>query len=154
MTRLKTGDEAPGFALQDPAGKTVRLADFKGRKLLIYFYPKADTPGCTIQACAVRDAAAELKAAGIEAVGISPDSVDAQDRFDRKYGLGFPLLSDADHATAEAYGAWGEKSMYGKTAMGMMRSAFLVGDDGRLLGAWYRVKPADTVPRALEAAGS
>ena len=152
MATLKAGDKAPGFSLTDPAGKTVKLADFRGRKLIIYFYPKADTPGCTVQACSIRDAAAELRSAGIDAVGVSPDQEKAQGKFDEKYGLGFPLLSDPDHKAAEAYGAWGEKSMYGKKTMGIIRSSFLVGPDGRLLGAWYKVKPESTVPNALQAA--
>jgi len=150
--QLKTGDPAPAFALKDAAGKTVRLSDYRGRKLLVYFYPKADTPGCTIQACSVRDAAADLAKAGIEAVGISPDPPDAQAKFDRKFNLGFRLLSDPDHAAAEAWGAWGEKAMYGKKYMGIIRSAFLVDGTGRIAGAWYKVKPEDTVPNALAAA--
>lgn len=145
MPRLKTGDKAPQFALKDQEGKTVRLADYRGRKLLLYFYPRADTPGCTRQACSIRDSAPALAAAGLAAVGISPDEPGAQSKFDRKFGLGFPLLSDPDHAAAEAYGAWGEKSM------GIIRSSFLVDENGKIAAAWYKVSPEDTVPNALAA---
>ncbi len=148
MATLSSGDLAPQFQLADQTGTTVNLADFKGRKLLVYFYPKADTPGCTRQSCAVRDALPDLRTAGVDAIGISPDTTAAQDKFDRKHSLGFPLLADIDHAVAEAWGAWGKKSMYGKTYEGIIRSAFLVGEDGRILGAWYKVKPEDTVPKA------
>jgi len=151
MAALKVGDAAPAFALRDQSGKTVSLADFRGGKLLIYFYPKADTPGCTIQSCAVRDASTALKDAGVAAVGISPDGPAAQGKFDTKYGLGFPLLADEDHAVAEAYGARGEKSMYGKSYMGIIRSAFLVAEDGTIAAAWYKVSPKQTVPNILEA---
>ena len=148
MPTLSPGDMAPSFELADQAGNRVRLADFQGRKLLVYFYPRADTPGCTRQSCAVRDALPDLRAAGVDAVGISPDTTVAQDKFDRKHSLGFPLLADVDHVVAEAWGAWGKKSMYGKTYEGIIRSAFLVGEDGRILGSWYKVKPEDTVPKA------
>ncbi|NQT94620.1 MAG: thioredoxin-dependent thiol peroxidase [Lentisphaerae bacterium] len=146
MGKLVEGDGAPDFALQDQGGKTVKLADYRGRKLLLYFYPKADTPGCTTQACAVRDASSGLDKMGVAAVGISPDAPAAQGKFDTKYGLGFPLLSDEDHAVAEAYGVWGEKSMYGKKYMGIIRSAFLIEEKGKIAGAWYKVSPPDTVP--------
>src|SRR5438093_8264240 len=126
MTTLKPGDEAPAFALEDQHGNTVRLSDFEARKLLLYFYPKADTPGCTTQSCAVRDAGTSLAKEGIAAVGISPDKPSAQAKFDEKYSLGFPLLADTDHAVAESYGVWGEKANYGKNYMGIIRSAFLV----------------------------
>lgn len=148
MARLSIGDAAPDFALSDQHDKPVRLSDFRGRKLLVYFYPKADTPGCTRQSCAVRDALPDLRAAGVDAVGISPDASGPQDKFDRKYSLGFPLLADVDHKVAEAFGAWGTKSNYGKTYEGIIRSSFLIGEDGRILGAWYKVKPEDTVPKA------
>lgn len=152
MPRLEIGDTAPQFALKDQAGKTVRLADYKQRKLLIYFYPRADTPGCTRQACSIRDAAAQLDSHKLAALGISPDEPGDQARFDDKYGLGFPLLSDLDHAVAEAYGAWGEKPLNGKTSMGIIRSSFLVDEKGKIAAAWHKVSPEDTVPKALAAA--
>jgi len=151
MGQLKPGDIAPQFELEDQNGRKVKLSDFKGRKLLLYFYPKANTPGCTTQACSVRDARGDLDPMGVAAVGISPDTPGQQKKFDEKYGLGFPLLSDADHAVADAYGVWGEKSMYGKKYEGIIRSSFLIGEDGKLLQAWYKVSPKDTVPKACEA---
>lgn len=151
MARLQPGDVAPPFALPDQEGRQVSLADFRGRKLLLYFYPKADTPGCTTQACTIRDAKSELEALGVAALGISPDPPGAQKKFDAKYGLGFPLLSDPEHQVAAAYGVWGEKKMYGKTTQGIIRSAFLLDEEGRIMKAWYQVKPADTVTLATRA---
>lgn len=148
---LKVGDKAPAFALVDQHGAKVALEDFAGRKLLIYFYPKANTPGCTKQSCAVSESLEELKQAGVQAVGISPDDLAAQLKFDKKYDLGFPLLADTEHAVAEAYGVWGEKSMYGKKYMGIVRSAFLVDEKGKLLAVAYKVSPADTVPMVWKA---
>lgn len=151
MGRLKVGDQAPPFSLKDQNGRTVSLTDFRGTRLLLYFYPKADTPGCTRQACSVRDAAEPLQEAGAAAVGISPDRPEVQKKFDDKYNLRFPLLSDPDHQVAEAYGVWGTKSMYGKSHQGIIRSSFLIDEDGRILQATYGVKPEDTVPKAQEA---
>ena len=148
---LAPGDVAPPFELLDQGGKTVSLADFAGRKLLVYFYPKADTPGCTTQSCAVRDAREDLSSLGMDVVGVSPDEPDAQSKFDRKFGLGFPLLADTDHAVAEAYGAWGEKVNYGKKYLGIVRSSFLIDESGRIEQAWYKVSPKDTVPKARKA---
>ncbi len=148
---LQVGQIAPEFKLPDQNGRMVSLGDFRGRKVLVYFYPKADTPGCTKQACAVRDATALLQREGVVVLGISPDPVGVQAEFDAKYRLGFPLLSDPDHAVAKTYGAWGEKRMYGRTHMGIIRSAYLIGEDGRVRGAWVPVKPEDTVPNALAA---
>jgi peroxiredoxin Q/BCP len=153
MTHLQVGDEAPSFSLKDQEGRSTSLADFRGRKLLLYFYPKADTPGCTAQACSVRDAMEELAQAGVTPVGISPDEADKQRRFDEKYELGFPLLSDPDHKVAQAYGAWGQKSMYGKAYKGVIRSSFLIDENGRILQVSYKVKPRDTVPNARETLG-
>ncbi len=154
MSHLNIGDPAPEFSLADQEGKTVKVSDFQGKKLLLYFYPKADTPGCTKQACQMRDARTELAGLGVAALGISPDKPGAQKKFDGKYGLGFPLLSDPDHAAAQAYGAWGEKTLYGKTSMGIIRSSFLIDEKGKILGAWYKVKPEDTVPLARKILGS
>ncbi len=151
MTTLTTGDAAPAFALTDQHRDTVRLEDYRGRKVLVYFYPKADTPGCTTQSCELRDHREELKDLSVDVVGISPDEPAAQLAFDEKFGLGFPLLADTDHAVAEAWGTWGERSMYGNTYMGIIRSSFLVDEEGRIEQAWYKVRPADTVPKALKA---
>jgi peroxiredoxin Q/BCP len=148
---LKPGDPAPAFALENQDGRTVSLSDFAGRKLLLYFYPEADTPGCTTQSCAVRDAREDLATLGVEVLGISPDNPDAQMAFDQKFSLGFPLLSDPDHAVADAYDVWAEKKNYGKTYMGIVRSSFLIDDGGRIEQAWYKVAPADTVPNAQKA---
>lgn len=153
MPKLKPGDPAPDFELEDQEGKKIRLSDYTGRKLLLYFYPRADTPGCTKQACSIRDARQELADAGVAALGISPDKPGAQQKFDSNYGLGFPLLSDPDHKVAEAYGAGGEKSMYGKTMQGIIRSSFLIDEEGEIIQAWYKVKPEDTVPQAKAALG-
>lgn len=154
MTKLNVGDSAPDFALVDQENKIVKLSDFKGRKLLLYFYPKADTPGCTKQACQIRDARTELAELGVAALGISPDKPSTQKKFAGKYGLEFPLLSDPDHVAAEAYGAWGEKTVYGQTSMGIIRSSFLIDENGKIMGAWYKVKPDETVPLAQKALAS
>ena len=151
MAQLKRGDNSPHFNLTDQDGNAVKLPDFKGKKLLVYFYPKAGTSGCTKQACSVRDADAELSKLKVAAVGISPDVPDQQKKFDDKNGLGFPLLSDSDHTVADAYGAWGEKSMYGKKYEGVIRSAFLIDEKGKIVEAWYKVKPLETVPKVVEA---
>ena len=143
------GDRAPAFTLLDQDGSKVKLTDFKGRKVLVFFYPKADTPGCTTQACGLRDIAAEVGDTAI--LGVSPDAPAKQKKFDEKYGLGFPLLSDEDHAVAEKYGAWGEKSMYGKKYMGIIRSAFLIDEKGKIAHAWPKVSPKDTPKNLLKA---
>ncbi|MCX7817724.1 MAG: thioredoxin-dependent thiol peroxidase [Kiritimatiellae bacterium] len=148
---LEIGQPAPAFELPDQHGRKVSLSSLRGHKTLIYFYPKADTPGCTKQACALRDALDELGRAGVAVVGISPDPPAAQERFDVKYRLGFPLLSDEDHQVAAKYGAWGEKTMYGKTSMGMIRSAFLLDEEGRVIAAWVPIRPEETVPNVLAA---
>jgi len=151
MAQLTVGDKAPAFSLQDQQGNTVKLSDFKRQKLLIYFYPKANTPGCTVQSCSVRDARRDFAKKGVAVIGVSPDKPAAQKKFDDKYELGFPLLADTEHAMAEAYGVWGEKSMYGRKYFGIIRSSFLIDEKGKVAGAWYKVSPADTVPEAMAA---
>ena len=149
--KLSEGAMAPEFSLRDQDSKTVKLSDFRGRKVLLYFYPKADTPGCTTQSCAVRDAREDFRKLTVATLGISPDSPEDQKKFDVKFSLGFPLLADTDHKTAEAYGVWGEKTTYGKKSVGIIRSSFLVDEKGAVLRAWYGVKPEETVPKAKEA---
>jgi thioredoxin-dependent peroxiredoxin len=150
---LKKGDEAPAFELEDQHGNRVRLSDFRGRKVLVFFFPKANTSGCTVQAESVRDARQRFESLGIPRLGISPDSVQTQKGFDEKHGLGFPLLSDAHHAVAEQYGVWQEKTLYGKKSWGIVRSSFVISEAGKILGSWYKVKPEETVPLALEVLG-
>src|SRR5215510_3025366 len=145
MAKLAVGDKAPAFALKDQNGKTVRLSGFKGRRVVVYFYPKADTPGCTQQSCNLRDAFPQLKKLKADVVGISPDTVEKQKKFDDKYKLKFPLLADTDHAVADAWGVWGDKSLYGKKFKGIIRSAFVVDEKGKLAGAFYKVSPKLTV---------
>jgi len=151
MTELQPGDTAPAFSLSDQHGNAVALGDFKGRKLLVYFYPEADTPGCTTQSCDLRDHRQEFAGLGLDVVGISPDEPTKQLAFDQKYSLGFPLLADTDHEVATEWGTWGEKTNYGKTYMGITRSSFLIDEEGNIEKAWYRVKPENTVPNAREA---
>jgi peroxiredoxin Q/BCP len=148
---LNPGDKAPAISLEDQDGITVKLSGFKGRKVLVYFYPKADTPGCTQQSCGLRDIASDIGDTAI--VGISPDLPAKQKKFDDKFGLGFPLLSDPDHAVAEAYGVWGEKKLYGRAYMGIVRSAFLIDEKGKVEQAWYKVSPKDTPKNLLKAIG-
>jgi thioredoxin-dependent peroxiredoxin len=149
---LEAGQAAPDFTLPDRNGEPVRLSDFEGQTVVLYFYPRADTPGCTTQACGVRDRSGEYAAAGAKVIGVSPDEPEAIKKFDDKHGLGFTLLGDVDHAVADAYGAWGEKSMYGKEYMGMLRSTFIVGPDGRIARVFPKVQPKkhdDLVLKAL-----
>lgn len=148
MSQLLTGSIAPDFELKNQNGISIKLSDYRGRKLLIYFYPKALTPGCTTQSCAVREAKTQLKEKGVDVLGISPDLPEKQMKFDSEYDLGFPLLSDPEHKVAEDYGVWSEKSMYGKQFMGIVRSSFLVDEKGKIINAWYKVSPKDTVPNA------
>ena len=145
---LKAGDPAPGFTLMNQDGEKTSLENFRGRKVLVYFFPRADTPGCTTQSCGLRDVAGQIGDTAI--IGISPDKPAAQKKFDTKYGLGFTLLADEDHSVAEAYGAWGEKSMYGKKFMGIVRSAFLIDENGKVEQAWPKISPKDTPTNLLE----
>ena len=146
---LKTGDKAPDFELLDQNGKLVKLSDFKGQKILLYFYPRASTPGCTTQACSVRDAHAELQNKNVASLAISPDPVPRLKKFADKYELTFPLLSDLEHKTAEAYSVWDKKSLYGKLFFGIIRSSFLIDENGVIVQTWYKVSPKDTVPNAM-----
>jgi peroxiredoxin Q/BCP len=148
-TRLEPGKKAPAFTLLDQDGQKVKLADFKGHKVLVYFYPKADTPGCTAQSCGLRDVADDVGDAVI--LGISPDQPEKQKKFDTKYSLGFPLLSDPEHAVADKFGVWGEKKLYGKAYMGIIRSAFLIDEAGKVEEAWYKISPKDTPKKFLKA---
>ncbi|HET8956196.1 MAG TPA: thioredoxin-dependent thiol peroxidase [Solirubrobacterales bacterium] len=153
MTVLSEGDKAPAFALPDQNGKTVKLSDLRGETVVLYFYPRADTPGCTTQACGVRDRRADYEAAGARVIGISPDEVGAIDKFAGKYDLGFTLLADADHAVAEKYGAWVEKSMYGRKYMGVARATFIVDPKGKIARVFPKVQPKkhdDLVLKALD----
>ncbi len=146
------GEPAPTFTLLDQSGRPVDLTGFAGRRVLVYFYPKADTPGCTTQACGLRDILGQVGDTAI--LGISPDTPAKQAKFDTKYGLGFPLLADQDHAVAEAYAVWAQKSMYGRTYMGIERSAFLVDPSGALEQVWYKISPKDTPLKLLDALAS
>jgi peroxiredoxin Q/BCP len=150
MAKLEVGDKAPAFTLEDQNGTKVKLSDAKGKRVVVYFYPKADTPGCTQQSCNLRDAFPQLKKLKAVVYGISPDPVAKQKKFDDKYGLGFPLLADTEHKVAEAFGVWAEKSMYGRKFMGIVRSAFVIDEKGKLAGVFYKVSPKDTVPKVQE----
>jgi peroxiredoxin Q/BCP len=146
---LEKGDPAPDFNLPDQHGNPVSLSGLRGKTVVLYFYPKADTPGCTTQACGLRDIAGQIGHTVV--LGLSPDKPAKLAKFDEKYSLGFDLLSDPEHATAEAYDVWKEKKNYGKTYMGIERSAFLVGPDGKLRNVWYKVSPKDTPLNLLAA---
>ena len=149
---VQPGDRAPAFKLPDQNGDPVKLSDFKGQTVVLYFYPRADTPGCTTQACGVRDRRGDYEQAGARVIGISPDEVGAIDKFAGKFDLDFTLLADADHAVAEKYGTWVEKSMYGKKYMGVQRATFIIGPDGKLAKVFPKVSPKthdDVVLKAL-----
>ncbi|HEY3946198.1 MAG TPA: thioredoxin-dependent thiol peroxidase [Solirubrobacteraceae bacterium] len=150
---LDTGDLAPDFTLPDQRGEPVSLSSLRGKTVVLYFYPKADTPGCTTQACGVRDHRADYDRAGAIVLGVSPDPVKRVKAFDDKYGLAFPLLADADHSVAEAYGVWGEKSMYGRKYMGVERTTFVIGADGVIQEVFRSVKPAKHDELVLGALG-
>ena len=150
---ITTGEQAPDFELPDHDGNPVRLSELRGRPVVLYFYPKADTPGCTTQACGIRDHRADYEEAGVRVLGVSPDSVEAIRKFHDKQDLNFTLLADADHAVAEQYGAWGEKSMYGKTYMGVMRSTFIIDAEGKIAKALYNVRATGHVARLRKELG-
>jgi len=149
---LTEGRPVPTFVLPNQNGDSVDITTFRGRNVVVYFYPRADTPGCTQQACGLRDVAAELGDTAV--LGVSPDKVPALAKFGTKYELNFDLLSDPDHAVAEAFGVWKEKKNYGKVYMGIERSAFLIGADGLVRKAWYKISPKDTPVKLLEALAS
>jgi peroxiredoxin Q/BCP len=154
MSELAEGTQAPAFSMKASGGREVSSAALKGKPYLIYFYPKADTPGCTKQACGVQEALPQLGKIGLEVIGVSPDAMPPIEKFAKKYNLAFPLASDEDHKVAEAYGVWVQKSMYGKTYMGMERSSFLVGADGKIAKIWRKVKPEAHAAQVLEAAAA
>jgi peroxiredoxin Q/BCP len=151
---LKQGDKAPAFALPADDGSTIALKDLKGKKVVLYFYPKDDTSGCTKEACGFRDSWKDVQRLGAVVLGVSPDGLVSHGKFKKKYSLPFPLLADESHEVAEAYGAWGEKSMYGKKYMGILRSTFIIDEQGRIAKVFEKVKPeghAAEVLAALEA---
>jgi peroxiredoxin Q/BCP len=150
MARLQAGDPAPAFSLAADDGSTVSLSDLAGTTVVLYFYPKDDTSGCTAEACEFRDLAGGYDAAGARVIGVSPDPVTSHVRFRDKHGLPFTLLSDPDHEAAEAYGVWVQKSMYGRKYMGVERSTFVIGPDGVLTEALYKVKPKGHAASVLE----
>jgi peroxiredoxin Q/BCP len=149
---IEVGDAAPAFTLQASGGRTVSLAAMQGKPFVLYFYPKADTPGCTKEAQAFQEALPELGQIGVDIIGMSKDSVKAQDKFAEKYGLKFPLASDPEGTVVEAYGAWVEKSMYGKSYMGIDRSTILVGKDGKIAQIWRKVKVPGHAAEVMKAA--
>jgi peroxiredoxin Q/BCP len=148
---LKTGTKAPPFALPADSGETVALKDLKGKPVVLYFYPKDDTPGCTVEACEFRDTWSDVKKTGAIVLGVSPDGVTSHEKFRAKFKLPFPLLADPDHSVAEAYGAWGEKSMYGRTYQGILRTTFLIGPDGKIVRVFEKVKPKGHAAEVLAA---
>jgi len=147
---LSEGDPAPDFELESDDGETVRLSDLRGTQVVLYFYPKDDTPGCTTQACGVRDAWGEFERAGAVVLGVSPDSVASHVKFKERYGLPFRLLADSDHAVADEYGVWGEKKFMGRTFMGVSRSTFVIAEDGTLKRVMHDVKPDTHADQVLE----
>jgi len=151
---INEGDQAPNFTLQSDAGTDVTLSSLRGRPVVLYFYPKDDTPGCTTQACGIRDAYGEFEAAGAVVLGVSPDDERSHVKFKEKFGLPFTLLADPDHAVAETYGVWGEKTYLGKTFLGVKRSTFVIGADGNVTKVMHDVKPASHADDVLAALGS
>ena len=148
---VEEGKPAPAFALPSDSGETVSLESLRGKPVVLYFYPKDDTPGCTAQACGIRDAWGEFEQAGAVVLGVSPDGEASHAKFKQKYGLPFTLLADEDHALAEAYGVWGEKTFAGKTYMGVERSTFVIDADGNVANVFRKVKPAEHTGQVLEA---
>ena len=153
MANLQPGDSAPDFAAATDSGATLRLSDLRGKRVVLYFYPKDDTPGCTTQACGFRDSYPVIEEKNAVVLGVSPDGVKSHQKFKTKFNLPFTLVVDEDHAIAEAYGVWVEKSMYGKQYMGVERSHFVIDEQGAIVDAQVKVKPDDSVARALAALG-
>jgi thioredoxin-dependent peroxiredoxin len=147
------GQEAPDFTLSDQDGNQVTLSDLRGQPVVLYFYPKADTPGCTTQACGIRDHRADYERSGAKVLGVSPDTVAAQRKFADKYGLDFTLLADENHEVAELYGVWGEKKMYGKTYLGVQRATFVIDPEGKVAKVFPEVSPKTHDEVVLEALG-
>lgn len=145
MAKLEVGAKAPAFHLTNQRSKKIRLSDSEGKRTVVYFYPKADTPGCTTQACELNSALLALKKLKAVVIGISPDTPERQKAFADKFDLKFPLLSDEDHKVAEKWGVWGEKSLYGRKYFGIVRSAFVLDERGKVLSAFYKISPKDTV---------
>ena len=150
---LKPGSKAPTFSLHSDSGDRVSLADLKGKPVVLYFYPKDDTTGCTVEACEFRDSWAAVKRSGAVVLGVSPDPVGSHQKFKQKYSLPFPLLADEDHAVAEAYGAWGDKSMYGRKYKGILRTTYLIDPQGRIAEVFQKVKPKGHAKQVLDAVG-
>ena len=150
MAKLETGAKAPAFTLLDADGNKVSLSDFAGQKVVVYFYPRDDTPGCTKEACQFNDNLAQFRKLKVPVIGISPDKQASHERFRDKFSLKFPLLSDPDHTVMAKYGAWGEKMMYGKPTTGVIRSTFLIDEKGKVARAWYGVKADGHAAKVLE----
>jgi thioredoxin-dependent peroxiredoxin len=151
MEKLNVGDPAPPFEVMTDTGERVKLSDYRGKRVVLYFYPKDDTPGCTTQACGFRDAYPAIEEKNAVVLGVSPDDEKSHVKFKSKFNLPFTLLVDADHAIAEAYGVWGEKTNYGKTYMGIIRSNFVIDETGKIIKTMYNIKPADSAAEALAA---
>jgi peroxiredoxin Q/BCP len=149
MADLKTGDIAPDFETVDDSGRKVRLSDFRGRKVVLYFYPKDDTPGCTTQACGFRDSYDQVEEKGAVVLGVSPDGVESHQKFKEKYDLPFPLLADQDKEIANKYGVWGEREFAGRKYMGVNRSHFVIDEEGKIIDTKYGVRPADSTTLAI-----
>ena len=153
MSKVNVGDLAPDFTAATDAGKTVKLSDYRGKRVVLYFYPKDDTPGCTTQACGFRDNYLAIEEKNAIVLGVSPDGAKSHQKFKTKFNLPFTLVADEDHSIAEAYGVWVEKSMYGKQYMGIERSHFVIDENGKIVDAQVKVKPEDSVERAIATLG-